>query len=341
MTDRAKLKDTLKAEEHERPTLKTIARLSGLAVPTVSRALGDAPDIGSDTKKRVREIADQLGYRPNRAGLRLRTGKTNVIALVLRTDHDLMSHASRLITAIAGELRGTPYHLIIIPYFPDEDPLEAVRYVVTTGSADGVILNRIQPDDPRVNFLRAQKFPFALHGRTSQSSSDPFYDFDNAEYGRKSVAAVAAKGRRELLLIAPPKDQNYAMLMIAGAQEGGRQHGVRVTIMEEASSDSSSEAVTAATITHLTRHPECDAIMTASAPAAVSATLGAEALGLEIGRDIDVIAKESMPFLRHFRPQIIVIHEDINETGQFLAQAVIQAIDRPELPPMQKLLMLE
>ena len=29
-----------------RPTLKTIAKLSGLAVPTVSRALNDAPDIG-------------------------------------------------------------------------------------------------------------------------------------------------------------------------------------------------------------------------------------------------------------------------------------------------------
>jgi LacI family transcriptional regulator len=340
MTENNKLKDTLKPAERERPTLKTIARLSGLAVPTVSRALGDAPDIGSDTKKRVREIADQLGYRPNRAGLRLRTGKTNVIALVLRTDHDLMSHASRLITAIAGELRGTAYHLIIIPYFPDENPLDAVRYIVRTGSADGIILNRIQPDDPRVNFLRAQNFPFALHGRTSQSSRDPFYDFDNAEYGRQSVATVAARGRRELLMIAPPRDQNYSQLMIGGAEEGGRQHGVRVRIMEDASSDSSSDAVTTAAITHLTRHPECDAIMTASAPSAVAATLAAETLGLTIGKDIDVIAKESMPFLKHFRSEIIVIHEDINETGQFLARAIIQAIDRPELPPMQKLLML-
>ena len=55
-------KDLLPLEpgERERPTLKTIARLSGLAVPTVSRALSDAPDIGSDTKKRVRALAGAI-----------------------------------------------------------------------------------------------------------------------------------------------------------------------------------------------------------------------------------------------------------------------------------------
>ena len=62
----------------ERPTLKTLARLTGLAVPTISRALSDAPDIGEDTKRRVKEMAARIGYRPNRAGVRLRTGRTNV-----------------------------------------------------------------------------------------------------------------------------------------------------------------------------------------------------------------------------------------------------------------------
>ena len=66
-----------------KPTLKTISELSGLAVATVSRALNDAPDIGADTKKLVRRIAADIGYVPNRAGVRLRTGRTNVITLVL------------------------------------------------------------------------------------------------------------------------------------------------------------------------------------------------------------------------------------------------------------------
>ncbi len=78
--------------EPERPTLKTIAAATGLAVATVSRALKDAPDIGEETKRRVRAMAAELGYRPNRAGVRLRTGKTNVIALILSAEVDVMNH---------------------------------------------------------------------------------------------------------------------------------------------------------------------------------------------------------------------------------------------------------
>ena len=41
----------------EKPTLRTLARLSGFAVATVSRALSDAPDIADNTKNLVKHIA--------------------------------------------------------------------------------------------------------------------------------------------------------------------------------------------------------------------------------------------------------------------------------------------
>ena len=66
-----------------RPTLKTIAYMTGLGISTVSRALKNGPEIGEATRARVQLIARQIGYRPNRAGVRLRTGKTNVITVVL------------------------------------------------------------------------------------------------------------------------------------------------------------------------------------------------------------------------------------------------------------------
>ena len=83
MKNNEKFGDATGVLQRERPTLKTIAFMTGLGVTTVSRALKDAPDIGAETKERVRMVARQLGYQPNRAGVRLRTGKTNVIALVL------------------------------------------------------------------------------------------------------------------------------------------------------------------------------------------------------------------------------------------------------------------
>ena len=79
--------------------LKQLADILNLSQTTVSRALNDAPDIGADTKKLVRRIASDIGYVPNRAGVRLRTGRTNVITLVLTTEPDMMDHTARLIAS--------------------------------------------------------------------------------------------------------------------------------------------------------------------------------------------------------------------------------------------------
>ena len=117
----------------ERPTLKTIAYMTGLGVTTVSRALNDAPDIGQATKERVRLVAKQIGYRPNRAGVRLRTGQTNVISLILSIENEVLGMTSHLVYGISEFLAGSPYHLIVTPYDVRRDPLDPVRYIVETG----------------------------------------------------------------------------------------------------------------------------------------------------------------------------------------------------------------
>ena len=70
------------SDGHEkRPTLRSLAEITGLGISTVSQALRDSPEIAIETRKRVQLAAQQMGYRPNRAGVRLRTGKSNVITI--------------------------------------------------------------------------------------------------------------------------------------------------------------------------------------------------------------------------------------------------------------------
>ena len=312
----------------ERPTLKTIANATGLAIATVSRALKDAPDIGEETKKRVRETALRLGYRPNRAGVRLRTGKTNVIALILSTEADIMNHTSRLIYSIANVLRGTSYHLVVMPYFPDQDPMEPVRYVVETESADAIILNQTRPEDPRVRYMAEHGFPFATHGRTAMGLEHPFFDFDNEAFARVAVRALAQRGRQRLYLIPPPEAQNYGMHMRHGFLDECARQGVIGEIADGFDSDSGADVVEASTQSRFTRLPAPDGVISASTTAAMAAVAGAEGAGYDIGADFDLVAKEAIRFLKRFRKQILVIHEDVGRAGEFLARAAIDAIER-------------
>jgi LacI family transcriptional regulator len=303
--------------ESVRPTLKTIAEATGYAIATVSRALKDAPDIGEQTKRRVREAALQLGYRPNRAGVRLRTGKTNVIALVFSTEADVMNHATRLIYSAAEALRGTPYHVVIMPFFADEDPMAPIR----------------MPNDPRVRYLAERNIPFATHGRTEMGLDHPYFDYDNEAFARITAQELVRRGRKRLLLVAPPQNQSYAAHMIAGFTAACAEAGVAAEIFEAANSDSGATRIHAA-IAERMQHPLApDGIVVGSTTAAMSAITGAES----IGRDFDLAAKEALNFLFRFRNNIIVLHEDVGKAGDFLARALMSVIERNSKAPLHHL----
>lgn len=335
-TDANQLDDT-GLRPGERPTLKTIARISGLAVATVSKALNDAPDIGVKTKKKINLIAEQVGYRPNRAGVRLRTGKTNVISLVLSTDHETMNHTAKLISSVVGEMRNTPYHMIITPYFPDQDPMVPIRYIVETGSADGVILNRIMPDDPRIAYLMKHNIPFATHGRSKWRESHAYYDFDNESYGRLGVEALAGKNRKNIMMIAPPEDQTYAQDMLKGAMGAAQKRGLNFMKLETTNSDAPGEEIERAVARHMLEHPETDGIITGSPTAAMSTIHQILLAGMELGQEIDLFAKEAIPLLSRLYDELLFVHEDVATAGAFLARAVIRQITDPTAPPMQGL----
>jgi LacI family transcriptional regulator len=310
-----------------RPTLKTIAFITGLGVTTVSRALHDAPDIAQATKDRVRMVARQIGYRPNRAGVRLRTGKTNVISLVLSVETEVFGITPHIVAGISAHLANTPYHLILTPYSLGRDPLDPVRYVVETGSADGIIFSRTEPRDPRARYLHERGFPFATHGRTEMGLEHPYFDFDNARYGEIAVDRLARRGRGRLALLAPPMTYTYARHMTAGYLRGLERNDLVDVPIHTVDTDSS-EAEIGAAIGRMMAGPRFpDGIVCGCAAAAIAAVVAAEGAGRVIGRDFDVAVKESFGLMQKFRAPIEVVHEDFRSAGAALARAVLSTID--------------
>ena len=65
-------------------TLKDLSKASGVSVGTVSRALNDKSEVSAETARRIRELAQELGYVPNRAGKALSAQKNlNTVGILL------------------------------------------------------------------------------------------------------------------------------------------------------------------------------------------------------------------------------------------------------------------
>ncbi|WP_157014392.1 LacI family transcriptional regulator [Mesorhizobium xinjiangense] len=322
----------LAEKDGQRPTLKTIAFMTGLGVTTVSRALKDAPEIGEATRRRVQLVARQIGYRPNRAGVRLRTGKTNVISLILNTEDEVTGFLSDIIYGISEALADTPYHLVVTPYSRTNDPLEPVRYVVETGSADGIIISRTEPDDPRVRYMVEHDFPFATHGRTAMGVTHPFHDYDNHAYAAQAVRTLVGAGRRKLALLPPPPFLTYYNETRNGFSEGLLETGASEAPFPSAHLDLPLDRIRALAADLMCRKNRPDGIVSSGAGATIALVAGIEEAGLELGHDVDIVSKQSTQFLHWFRRQIFIAHEDFTLAGRDVARALIKRIGgaRPE-----------
>ncbi|WP_353622871.1 LacI family DNA-binding transcriptional regulator [Aliirhizobium terrae] len=216
-----------------KPTLKTIAELTGLAVTTVSRALGDDPHIARETRQRVQEAASQLGYLPDRAAQRLRTGRTNVISLILDPHEEILGYGTSMIRGMTAALRGTPYHLVITPHFSDTPQIDPVRHIVRNRMADGILFSRTEPSDERVKFLVEAGFPFVCHGRTELATPHPYVDYDNYLFTYNAAKRLIASGCRRLFIILPPERFTFHHHM---------RHGFMTAVRRKASASRSPAA---------------------------------------------------------------------------------------------------
>lgn len=310
---------------NRRPTLRTIADASGFAVTTVSRALAGDQKIAEATRREVSRIAQQIGYVPDRAAQRLRTGRTNVIALVLSPHEEIFGFRGSMISGLQQAVAGTAFHITMAPYDGDADPMVPIRHIVRNGLADGIAFSGTRPDDPRVAFLTEAGFPFASHGRTDTGVAHAWCDYDNDAFGRLAVRRLADRGRRRLLLIPPNPGRTYSRHMRNGFMAAVGEAGI-VGLMDDALTLSSRPSALQEGAARMVRDGAVDGFICPGEVPAMAVLAGLHDEQLRIGTDVDVIAKQTSATFDLYRPRIDTIYEDIRSAGEALGRLLLRRI---------------
>ncbi|MGH6762226.1 MAG: LacI family transcriptional regulator [Phyllobacterium sp.] len=300
----------------EKPTLRTIAELTGLAVTTVSRALGDAPQIALETRQRVQRVAAEIGYFPDRAAQRLRTGRTNVISLVLDPHDEILGFGTSLIRGLTSALRDTPYHLVVTPHFADLPPIQPVRHIMRNRMADGIVFTRTRPFDERVSLLLENGFPFICHGRTELATPHPYVDFDNFSFAYEATKSLITEGRRKLSIILPPRQFTFFQHMQYGFMSAVREHGVLFETTEAVDLDSPSDAIRDYVFKRSGEADAPDGYICGGEVSALAVMAALTDRGHVPGQDIGLVAKQTSQLFSHIRPRVKTIYEDLAEAGE-------------------------
>ncbi|MGV3574083.1 MAG: LacI family transcriptional regulator [Devosia sp.] len=309
-----------------KPTLKTIAQMTGLAVTTISRALNNAPELAQETRDRVQRIAAEIGYLPDRAALRLKTGRTNVIALVLEPDEQIYGFGTSLVTGITESLRDTSYHLVITPLFRNVQPIEPIRHIVRNRMADGVIFSKAETFDERIRFLIDNDFAFVSHGRSQWPEPHPFVDFDNEDFAYHATLRLAAQGCKKVSIVLPDSALTYTEHLKNGIERGARATGIAYEFAADVNLNSATDAIRNYVIKRSKRPDGPDGYIGASEISALAILGGLADSGHVVGKTAHVVTKQASSMFMQFQPAAETVGEDFVEAGRRLGQILLRRI---------------
>lgn len=316
--------------EHGKVTLKTLVRHTGLSLGTVSRALQDGPEVRLETRELVKAAARELGYSPNLAGVKLRTGKTYTLSIVLPvedseqdfTDSGFMALVSGLHAALAG----TFYSLVVQPELPDGDPVAGLRKLVESRRVDGLVLTQTQAQDARIRYLQEQDFPFVSYGRSALEQPHPWYDTDHEDMAYRATKRLVAKGHRHIAMLNPPAELMYSQHRDIGhrraLREAGLVHDASLTQCSGLSAADGRRLV----LELAGRKPHPTAFVCANEYAALGALSAFAELGWRAGREAVVLATDDSNVSAFFVPPLSTYYASLHGAGRQLGQLLLRRL---------------
>ncbi|MEH6631799.1 MAG: LacI family transcriptional regulator [Halopseudomonas aestusnigri] len=321
----------------KKPTLRSISESMGLALTTVSRALKNDPAIAQATRDRVQEAAQAVGYMPDRAAQKLRTGKTNVISLILNPHEEILGFGSSLISGLTQSLRGTDYHLNVTPQFHDTPAIEPINYILRNKTADAIVFSRTKPFDERVRLLLENDFPFICHGRTELSTPHPYVDYDNFDFGYQAARRLVEKGRRNIVLFPADSSLTFSQHLQHGFMTAIQESGIAFRIPDDISIYSPADEIRNYCYNAATNKNPPDGYVCGGEVSTLASLAGLTDAEQEIGKDVDIIGKQTSPLLDQIRPKIETIYEDLATAGQMMGTLLQQRLRGEDMSKLNHL----
>lgn len=316
-----------------RVTINHLADALGLSKGTVSRALNGYPDISEITRHRVVRMAERMGYAPLAHAQAIRTGRVRALGIVLQIgEHDAQRpFLAEFLAGLTAAASAESWTLTLATAPTEAEALVTMRRLIDERKTDGFILPRTKVDDPRIALLRALDVPFVLWGRTGDPTGCAWFDILGEDAMGEAVMRLQDIGHRRIGYLGGGRGFNYSVLRHEGYRSALEAVGLDYDPEIVCESAVTVEEGAAAGRRLLAGPRPPTALVCATDMGALGLYRAVAEAGLEVGRDVSVIAYDGIPEGAYATPQLTTFEVDSREAGARLAQLLIRRI-RGEAP---------
>mgnify|MGYP000128355071 CR=1 FL=1 len=292
-------------------SIADLARLAGVSVSTVSRALTGKGALAAKTRDRIQSLADSHGFRMNVAAQNLRLGRTGAIAVLLPLGHERGQHLTdpffmAMLGFLADGLADRGYDLLLSRVIPDGDGW--LDRFIRGGRVDGVIIIGQSDQSAVLDRTAGHYAPMVVWGEQDARNLHVTVGTDNRAGGELAARHLIDRGRRRLAFFG-----NVAVPEFAARYRGfldGLPEDVRSSV-ELVTTKITPEASLHSAAGYFAAGHRPDGIFATSDVVALSVVSAAAEQGISVPGDLSVVGFDDIPIASLANPPLTTVRQDM------------------------------
>jgi LacI family transcriptional regulator len=315
--------------KQHRVTIKHVAKEAGVSTQTVSRVINERHDVAAETRKRVLQIIQDMGYQPSELARSLIQSRSYMLGVVTAGLKHIGGPGRALngITTAAEEL-GYAIILKELPSFKAENPRPLIQSLLAR-QVDGILwaVPEIGENhawvEQELDSIRAP----VVFLSTQPRAGIPSVSFDNYLGGRLATQHLIKGGRRHIGHVSGPIDWWEARERKRGWEDALRAANLQAAVSMTVEGNWSSASGEAAFSQLLDSFPELEAVFVANDQMALSVLQVCQRRGRRVPQEIAVVGFDDLAESAYFWPPLTTIRQDQTEAG---SRAVHELVNRVE-----------
>lgn len=312
----------------ERLTIHDVASAARVSVSTVSRVLNNKDDVAPETKKRVQQVIDQLGYASNLAARSMRSRKTNLLGLIVPDVGE--SYSLEVLKGCNQAVKHESFDLLIYTsgdIRENSSPTREQYYVnlLNGGLTDGLLI--VAP--------MATTFNSAAHIVViDPNATNPDYPAvisTNHEGAMELMSYLTDLGHKRIGFVGGRPELVSAVRRLQGYKDGLAQAGIAIDDNLIEIGDFTTETGKECAHKLLTLPHPPTAIFAANDQSAFGVMQAAEAHGVRVPQDLSVVGFDNIPESRLSDPPLTTVDQHLSDLGIVATQMLMDLVKGNEV----------
>lgn len=301
--------------------MRDIARATQLSIATVSRVINGGSEVAPQTRERVLEAINRLGYLPNSAARALSTRRSRTIGAIIPT----LAHSifAAFLNSVEGELAAHGYGLVVATTGGDIGrEAHRARELLDLG-AEGLIVSGLAREASFERFVIERGLPVVATSVFHPRNALPTIGYDNFALAGMAIEHLRQLGHRRITVLHGPADGNdRTALRLQGVRQASKGLSVRTI-------ESSLDAVggAAAARAALAERPSATALLCLSDVLALGALFEARRASIEVPAQLSVMGFDDLDWAGICEPPLTTLHLPTTEMGRLAALALVHRLD--------------